>query len=150
MLHLHEKIKCSCGCEYCPNCHNGCPQCKKGKINATTTTTNTSPRKQCICACHDNKLKRPYAHSNKCCDEMNGFVGSRLMEEFRNDFPSLFFSMTADGSEVGNWWEDKIHSGVRRWVEKMWGLGEFTFSHDGKGWEDEEEVIASIISYIEG
>ena len=34
-----NKVKCSCGCEYCPNCYNGCPQCGKGKIEIITTAT---------------------------------------------------------------------------------------------------------------
>ncbi len=29
---------------------------------------------KCVCACHDNVLKKPYAHDAKCCDKMNGFV----------------------------------------------------------------------------
>jgi hypothetical protein len=30
--------------------------------------------KKCICACHDNVLKREYAHDSKCCKEMNGYI----------------------------------------------------------------------------
>lgn len=28
----------------------------------------------CKCACHENKLNKPYEHSGKCCDYMNGFI----------------------------------------------------------------------------
>lgn len=29
---------------------------------------------KCICACHTNTLKRPYAHDIKCCKAMNGYI----------------------------------------------------------------------------
>lgn len=28
----------------------------------------------CTCACHENKLGKPYIHDDKCCDKMNGFT----------------------------------------------------------------------------
>lgn len=31
---------------------------------------------KCLCACHDNILKKPYGHDTKCCDWMNGYVES--------------------------------------------------------------------------
>ena len=31
---------------------------------------------ECKCACHENKLKRPYEHDRRCCDDMNGFVST--------------------------------------------------------------------------
>lgn len=37
--HICNKVKCPCGCEYCSNCCNGCPQCHKGKIEIRITTT---------------------------------------------------------------------------------------------------------------
>lgn len=30
--------------------------------------------KKCPCACHENKLNRPYSHDLHCCQSMNGFV----------------------------------------------------------------------------
>lgn len=30
--------------------------------------------KECKCACHENKLKKPYEHDSVCCDDMNGFI----------------------------------------------------------------------------
>lgn len=30
--------------------------------------------KECLCACHENKLKKPYEHTGKCCEDLNGFV----------------------------------------------------------------------------
>ena len=38
-VHIHEEVECSCGCKYCIHCHNGCPQCGKGKIEIITTTS---------------------------------------------------------------------------------------------------------------
>ena len=38
-VHIHEKIKCSCGFKYCPYCSNGCPKCHKGCIKSETTST---------------------------------------------------------------------------------------------------------------
>lgn len=38
-IHICSRIKCICGCEYCPLCFDGCPQCGRGKIEITTTTT---------------------------------------------------------------------------------------------------------------
>lgn len=38
-IHICSKVKCECGCEYCAMCYNGCPQCGKGKIEITTSTT---------------------------------------------------------------------------------------------------------------
>lgn len=29
---------------------------------------------RCKCACHENKLKKPYLHSDTCCSSMNGYV----------------------------------------------------------------------------
>jgi hypothetical protein len=33
-------------------------------------------QKDCKCACHDNKLKKPegYSHSSICCGYMNGYL----------------------------------------------------------------------------
>jgi len=32
MLHICIYIECGkCGCKYCPECHNGCPQCRLGE-----------------------------------------------------------------------------------------------------------------------
>ena len=30
---------------------------------------------KCGCSCHENKLKKPYAHDKRCCAEINGFIG---------------------------------------------------------------------------
>lgn len=41
--HICSKIICGgCRCEYCPQCHNGCPQCGKGEIRTTSTNTTTA------------------------------------------------------------------------------------------------------------
>jgi len=32
MIHICNIVKCSCKCEYCSYCNNGCPQCGKGKM----------------------------------------------------------------------------------------------------------------------
>lgn len=37
--HICSKVKCKCGCEYCANCYNGCPQCGNGKVEVVLTTT---------------------------------------------------------------------------------------------------------------
>jgi hypothetical protein len=42
--HFHNFIECSCGCKFCPNCHNGCPQCFKG-FQQITSETNTDATK---------------------------------------------------------------------------------------------------------
>lgn len=44
------------------NCH--WPSCKCHAVR----------EQSCKCACHENKLKQPYEHDSKCCDEMNGAV----------------------------------------------------------------------------
>ncbi len=31
-------------------------------------------KKECKCACHDNKLKKPYEHTSRCCAKMNGYL----------------------------------------------------------------------------
>jgi len=36
--------------------------------------SHDNENKKCLCACHINKLKKPYEHDTKCCDEMNGFI----------------------------------------------------------------------------
>lgn len=41
---------------------------------ATCPNADYFRKEKCICACHDNKLKRPYAHETRCCDKMNGFA----------------------------------------------------------------------------
>ncbi len=43
-VHICNNVKCICGCEYCSNCCNGCPQCKRGEMQVIITTTgNTEP-----------------------------------------------------------------------------------------------------------
>lgn len=38
-IHICSKVICGqCRCEYCPVCHNGCPQCHKGQTKLTITT----------------------------------------------------------------------------------------------------------------
>ena len=48
-------------------------------------------KEKCLCACHENKLRKPYLHDNKCCDEINGFVPlpqtPDWMVEFDKKFP---------------------------------------------------------------
>jgi len=51
---------------------------------------------KCQCACHENKLNKPYEHEKRCCDEMNGFVKPEEWEiefdkrfEWGNEHPAL-------------------------------------------------------------
>ena len=37
--------------------------------------------KECLCACHENKLHKPYEHDTKCCEYMNGFVPPKEPEQ---------------------------------------------------------------------
>jgi len=41
MPHICSQIKCSCECNYCPKCHNGCPQCEFGKRRVVNTSTKS-------------------------------------------------------------------------------------------------------------
>lgn len=42
--YVHSKIICGkCKCEYCPGCHEKCPQCGTG-MNIQTTTTTFPPQ----------------------------------------------------------------------------------------------------------
>ena len=45
-VHICQKVKCPCGCEYCAIDYNGCPQCGAGKMEVITTTTTNLLNKQ--------------------------------------------------------------------------------------------------------
>lgn len=36
--------------------------------------------KACMCACHENTLKKAYSHTERCCSLMNGFVDKSFLE----------------------------------------------------------------------
>lgn len=42
MVHVCNKVKCWCQCEYCSLCQNWCPQCWRWKIVPVTTTASTN------------------------------------------------------------------------------------------------------------
>ena len=46
-----------------------------------------SPKSECQCACHANKLNKPYEHDlqmGACCDKMNGYVEEDCILRGRN------------------------------------------------------------------
>lgn len=89
-----KKRKCNCGkypkkfehiCskeKHCPNCLvefertllKRCPSC--GNELAYNVPAPITDKKECQCACHENKLKKPYEHDTQCCTKMNGFLGT--------------------------------------------------------------------------
>lgn len=46
-------------------------------------------KKDCLCACHENKLGKPYEHETKCCEEMNGFVEEKPEREWEEEFDEI-------------------------------------------------------------
>lgn len=57
--------------------------------------SHDNENKKCLCACHINKLKKPYEHDTKCCDEMNGFIPtppSEVSTEWHTKHATSFFN----------------------------------------------------------
>lgn len=53
----------------------------------------------CVCACHENKLNKPYEHETKCCDKMNGATES-TEESWEEGFRDLYFSLNKSDSNT--------------------------------------------------
>lgn len=73
----------------------GCP----GHAVIKSKNIKMETNKQCSCACHDNKLNKPYEHDRRCCDEMNGHIGQWWEDEYRKA-EILHYSFN-DGTEGG-------------------------------------------------
>lgn len=59
---------------WCTNCKN---KMKEHLLNLTKEHSPTPPKSRCSCACHDNKLNKPYEHDTECCENMNGFISPK-------------------------------------------------------------------------
>ena len=75
------EVKCTCGE---PHISDRITHRYDGKpCYVTDSVPKESPVSQCPCACHQNTLKKPYEHSSKCCDDMNGAVSQSVECEKR-------------------------------------------------------------------
>ena len=46
-------------------------------IRARLIVRSPLSNKKCECACHENKLKKPYEHDAVCCESMNGGLSNK-------------------------------------------------------------------------
>lgn len=53
--------------------HPDCMKCFY-TTRAESNKNTTNPEEKCLCACHQNVLKKPYEHDTKCCENMNGYT----------------------------------------------------------------------------
>lgn len=85
----------------------------------------------CLCACHDNVLKKPYGHDRKCCDAMNGNIEKDSPEVSEGEKTSRLTSL-----------KNKILKPLRERDGKMYGYWKAVFEDDFERgypilWDDE-------------
>ena len=51
-----------------------CSRCGKECYTKENSSHPPQNPQECKCACHEDKLNKPYAHDTSCCKEMNGDV----------------------------------------------------------------------------